>query len=287
MRGGRAHRDEGLTGAGVFQGAALLEKEEMQVQVLAGLLLAFSSFSKIPVPQLEWREGNMRYMMCFFPVVGVVVGLLVAAWMWLAQAAGFGPFLRGAGIALVPLLVTGGIHLDGFCDVVDAQSSHAEPERKREILKDPHAGAFASIGVAAYLLAYAAFASEIGWSWQAAVLVGALHAASRCMSGLATILFPTSGHAGMLSMFHESGSGARVPIVLLVEFAACIVVMAFVHIPAAVAMVGAGLVCLAALFPFAKTQFGGMSGDLAGFFLQVAELAMIVALMVVSKVVGL
>ena len=257
------------------------------MNVLASLALAFSSFSKIPVPQFEWREENMRYMMCFFPVIGVVVGLLVAAWMWCSQAAGFGPFLRGAGIALVPVLVTGGIHLDGFCDVVDAQSSHAAPERKREILKDPHAGAFASIGVASYLVAYAAFASEIGCSWQAAVLVGGMHVASRCMSGLATIMFPTSGHAGMLSMFHESGSGVRVPVVLLVELAICAVVMVVVDVPAGVAMLCAGLACLAALFPFAKSQFGGMSGDLAGFFLQVAELVMVVALVVVVKVVGL
>ena len=257
------------------------------MNVFASMALAFSSFSKIPVPQFEWREENMRYMMCFFPLICVVVGLLVAAWMWLAQAIGFGPFLRGAGIALVPVLVTGGIHLDGFCDVVDAQSSHAAPERKREILKDPHAGAFASIGIASYLLAYAAFASEIGFSWQVAVLVGGMHAASRCMSGLATILFPLSGHAGMLSMFHESGSGARVPVVLLVELVVCAVVMLLANVPVAAAMICAGLACLAALFVFAKTQFGGMSGDLAGFFLQAAELAMIVVLVIVTKVVGL
>ena len=257
------------------------------MMLLRSLVMAFSCFSQVPMPHVQWKPESMRFMMCFFPFIGIVVGLFVVGWSWLCDTLGFGAVLRAAGFTLIPVIVTGGIHMDGFADTCDALASNSSPERRREILKDPHAGAFASIGVAAYLLAYAAFASEIGWSWQAAVLVAALHAASRCMSGLATILFPTSGHAGMLSMFHESGSGARVPIVLLVEFAACIVVMAFVHIPAAVAMVGAGLVCLAALFPFAKTQFGGMSGDLAGFFLQVAELAMIVALVVVSKVVGL
>ena len=182
---------------------------EEAVNVLQGLLLALSSFSKIPVPQIEWREENMRYMMCFFPVVGLVIGVVIGLWVWFSQAIGFGPTLFGAGLALLPIAVSGGIHMDGFCDVVDAQSSHAEPTRKREILKDPHSGAFAAIAVAAYIVAYAAVASELVAGWRIVVLLAGMHIASRCMSGIATVVFPTSSSKGMLSMFHESARGKR------------------------------------------------------------------------------
>lgn len=255
--------------------------------VLRSAALAFSSFSKIPMPRVEWREENMRYMMCFFPLIGLVIGALLAAWTALARALGFDSVLFGAGVALVPVLVTGGIHLDGFCDVVDAQSSHAGPERKREILKDPHAGAFASIAVAAYLVAYAALATELGANWTTVALLACMHVASRCMSGIATLAYPTSAAKGMLSMFHESGGGACKLVVLAVELACCAGAMAWLSAPAAASMLGAGLLCLAALHPFARTQFGGMSGDLAGFFLQVAEIAMLAALVVAGKAVGL
>ncbi len=257
------------------------------MKLVQSAILAFSSFSKIPMPQIEWREENMRYMMAFFPVVGLAVGLVVALWVLVSQLLGFGSTLFGAGLALVPVLVTGGIHLDGFCDVVDAQSSHAEPVRKREILKDPHAGAFASIGVAAYLVAYAAFSSELEPTWTVAALVCGVHVTSRCLSGIATLLYPTSKSKGMLSMFHESGVGSHVPVALGIELVACIGCMVLASPVAAVAMIVVALACVAALWPFAKTQFGGMSGDLAGFFLQAAELLMIVAIVVVSKVVGL
>ena len=259
---------------------------EEAVNVLQGLLLALSSFSKIPVPQLEWREENMRYMMCFFPVVGLAIGLVIGLWVWLSQAIGFGPTLFGAGLALIPIAVSGGIHMDGFCDVVDAQSSHAEPVRKREILKDPHSGAFAAIAVAVYIVAYAAAASELVAGWRLVVLLAAMHIASRCMSGIATVAFPTSSSKGMLSMFHESARGKRILIVLVVELAVCGVVMAATYVPAIFVLL-IGLVCLGLLFPFAQSQFGGMSGDLAGFFLQVAELAMVIALVVISKAVVL
>ena len=84
---------------------------EEAVNVLQGLLLALSSFSKIPVPQIEWREENMRYMMCFFPVVGLAIGIVIGLWVWLSQAIGFGPTLFGAGLALLPIAVSGGIHM--------------------------------------------------------------------------------------------------------------------------------------------------------------------------------
>ena len=256
------------------------------MNVLQGLLLALSSFSKIPVPQIEWREENMRYMMCFFPVVGLAIGLVLALWTGLSQAVGFGPTLYGAGIALLPVVVSGGIHLDGFCDVVDAQSSHAEPVRKREILKDPHSGAFAAIAVAAYIVAYAAVASELSIGWRVVLLLTMMHVASRCMSGIATVAYPTSSSKGMLSMFHESARGKQILMTLVIELAICGVVMMATCLPAGIVLL-VGLVCLALLHPFAKSQFGGMSGDLAGFFLQTAELAMLVALVVIAKVVGL
>jgi len=257
------------------------------VNVLQGLLLALSSFSKIPVPQIEWREENMRYMMCFFPVVGLAIGLVIGLWVWLSQSIGFGPTLFGAGLALIPIAVSGGIHMDGFCDVVDAQSSHAEPVRKREILKDPHSGAFAAIAVAVYIVAYAAAASELVAGWRLVVLLAAMHIASRCMSGIATVAFPTSSSKGMLSMFHESGEGKVALAIVLVELVACAVVMVLVDPLLGGVMLAVGLACLALLYPFAKTQFGGMSGDLAGFFLQVAELCMVAALVITIKVVAL
>lgn len=257
------------------------------MNVLRAAALAFSAFSKIPMPQVEWREDNMRLMMCFFPLVGLVIGLIVAAWTWFAGWANLGSVLFGAGVALLPAAISGGIHLDGFCDVVDAQSSHASPERKREILKDPHAGAFASIGVAAYLIAYTAIASELTPSWRIAILLVGIHVMSRCMSGIATVTFPRNASRGMLSMFHDAGQSKIVPIVLLIELVTCGAAMAFVSLPAACATLVGGLACMALLLPFANTQFGGMSGDLAGFFLQVAELVMLAALVIAAKVMGL
>ena len=128
--GGRVRRAQCGQGRGAGRGCCRMD-------VLRSLVIAFACFSKIPMPRVDWREQSMRYCMCFFPLVGLVIGLCVWAWAWLCGVLGFGALLRGAGIALAPLAVTGGIHMDGFADVVDAQSSHAEPDRKRQICHMP------------------------------------------------------------------------------------------------------------------------------------------------------
>ncbi len=257
-------------------------------------VMSFSLFSKIPMPRVEWEEKSMRYVMCFFPLVGAVEGVLLAAWCWVAHALAFNYPLFAAGLIGIPVLVTGGIHLDGFCDVCDALSSHAEPARKREILKDPHVGAFAVIFVATYLLVYFGLACELGTLYFFDALdreivwgVALIPVISRCLSGIATLAFPKSAHKGMLSMEASSDAKGRALGVLIATFifVACLAVYASGVL--GIAMVIVALLCLLWLRRIADREFGGMSGDLAGWFLQVAELAMLAILVVVEKILFL
>ena len=68
--------------------------------VLRSLLIAFSTYSRIPVPQVEWTEENRRYAMCFFPLIGAVLGLILWGWLALCDTLRIGAFLRGAVAAL-------------------------------------------------------------------------------------------------------------------------------------------------------------------------------------------
>ncbi len=95
-------------------------------------------FSRVPMPKVAWKPENMRFALAALPLVGALIGALLWGWAWLCGVLSIGKILFAAGMTLLPLLVSGGIHLDGFCDTVDALSSHATQERKREILKDPH-----------------------------------------------------------------------------------------------------------------------------------------------------
>lgn len=248
------------------------------MRAVSSIVIAFSMFSQVPMPRVEWNEDSMRYLMCAFPLVGVVVGLVLLGWCYLCATLGASPLVFAVGVTVAPLLVTGGIHLDGFCDVVDALSSHAEPERKRAILKDPHIGAFAVIGVVCYLLVFLACASEVPMTARAALALLVFAVLSRCCSGVTLLLFPRSDSKGLLSMFKESASKRVTLAVLFVELTACLVALGALSLPLLGAVVAVLAVCTGALHRVAMREFEGMSGDLSGFYLQVCELAMLFAL---------
>ena len=91
--------------------------------MIDGLLMAIATYSRIPTPRIEWTRQGLRYSLCFFPLVGVFVGALELGWLILASHFSLGAMLTGAVGCAVPLLVTGGIHMDGFMDALDAYNS--------------------------------------------------------------------------------------------------------------------------------------------------------------------
>lgn len=252
------------------------------MSVFNSVVLAFSMFSRIPMPQVDWNEKNMRYMMCAFPLVGVVIGLVLWGWGLLAGVLGLGPLMLGAGLTLIPVAVTGGIHLDGYADTLDALASHAPPEKKREILKDPHTGAFAVIGLGCYLLGYFALCTEAAAAPGLALKLALIHVTSRALCGLAVLLFPPSTQKGLLYTFQSSAYKKRAAAALWILLALCAALLAAVCGLAGAAMAAAGGLAGLYVFFMSRRQFGGMSGDLAGYLLQVCEIVMLAA-MVLGK----
>ena len=120
--------------------------------VLETVAVAFGMYSALPVPRVEWNETNMRYALATFPLVGAALGLAWWGVCALSAVLALPDLLRGALLCALPALVTGGIHLDGYADTCDALASHASPERKQEILRDPHCGAFAVIRLCVYFV---------------------------------------------------------------------------------------------------------------------------------------
>ena len=96
--------------------------------LLNAMIIAIAMYSKIPMPRVDWNEKNMRYAMCFFPLVGVIIGVLeIVAGNLITVWKGEGTFFYAVVLTLIPVFITGGIHLDGFADTMDAKSSYGRP----------------------------------------------------------------------------------------------------------------------------------------------------------------
>ena len=239
--------------------------------VLQTMAVAFAMFSALPVPQFTWNSKNMRYALCAFPLIGGVIGVL---WS-LCGALPLPDMSRAGGFCLIPVLVTGGIHLDGYADTSDALSSYGDREKKLEILKDPRCGAFAVIRLCTYFLAYFCvafcirFSPRVGLCWTLALVL------ERGLSGLAVAAFPMAKNTGLAHTFATAAdreSVQKILIVLSVLLAAALIALG------GGALVAAALLMLWRYHHVAVKEFGGITGDLAGWFLQKAEFWMLAAL---------
>ena len=246
------------------------------------LVVAFSTYSAIPMPQVQWSQRNMRYAMCFFPLIGLIIGALLLGWAQLRNLVGIGPLLFGAVATVLPLLVTGGIHLDGFCDTCDALGSHQPREKKLEILKDSHAGAFALMGCGAYLLLSLGLWSEMEMCFPQLGVVALGFVLSRCLSGLSVVTFPCASR-GLLAAFSQSAQKKRVAAVMLCLIVLCAAGMFLLDpLAGALALLGSSG-CFLYYFVMSRRQFGGITGDLAGYFLQLCEIVILAAVVIAQK----
>ncbi len=241
---------------------------------LSAFLTALSTYSIIPAPAGRWDERALRYALCFLPAVGALCGAALWGWIIVSRAIGESKVLFAAVAVCIPLLITGGIHLDGYMDTVDALASHQSRERKLEILKDSNCGAFAVIWTVVYLIADFAFLYELGMSGTIAVLCPAF-ILSRALSAFNAFTLPKAKKSGMLYAFTREASGSAAAAMLIVSAAAA-AMMILISVPSGVAAVVAALVSVVCYRAMARKQFGGATGDTAGFFLQICEILMVI-----------
>ena len=250
--------------------------------VFETIAVAFAMFSAIPVPQPVWGARNKRYALCALPLIGVVIGLVQGLWLLAAGWLSMPEMLRGAGLCLIPVLLTGGIHLDGYADTSDALASCASPEKKQEILKDPRCGAFAVIRLGVWFVASFTLCTVVRLDGPALACFGMGFVLSRALSGWAVATFPLAKNTGLAHTFATSADRAAVRRVLLALAVVLTVSLCVVGRIEGAAMAAAAFLVLRYYRRMSQKQFGGLSGDLAGWFLQTAELWMLAALVAVQ-----
>ncbi len=252
------------------------------MRVIRSLFIAFATYSRIPMPQVEWTEENRRYAMCFFPLIGAVIGCALWLWLALCDALGLNILLRGVLGAVIPLFVTGGIHMDGFMDTTDALSSWQSPERRLEILKDSHVGAFAVMGLCAYMMLSAGLLS--GARGADGPALGLCFVLSRALSAWALATLKGARPDGMLDSFARAAHRKLVTRSSGAYAAVCLILWWIFRDFWTMLLCAAAAVLLTLCYRrMAYKQFGGVTGDLAGWYSQMAELLLIAAVLAGGK----
>jgi adenosylcobinamide-GDP ribazoletransferase len=114
-------------------------------------LIALQFLTILPVRiKTSIKKEDFGASLLYFPIIGFLIGLLLSINAFLFS---FLPGLvRGAFILIISIIITGGIHLDGFADTCDGFYGNKPKEKILEIMRDSRIGAMGVIGVVSLLL---------------------------------------------------------------------------------------------------------------------------------------
>ena len=210
------------------------------------------------VRQTVWTAEDFGRSTRFFPLVGLVLGICYALAAWLLVYFVGMRTLTAVLLLILPLLLTGGLHADGFMDTADGVFSGRERKCKLEIMKDSRVGSF---GVVSFvLLMFLQFALLL--DMHPFLLVPALFIMpiiGRMAMVLAIACFPYARADGMGKTFADMADRKTI-------VTASVMAVVFVFPCGLLASVALMLGVLFALF-FCRamtTTLGGVTGDVYG-----------------------
>jgi len=246
----------------------------MKQLFVTAFFMAWGMFWVVPCPVKRWDENERVGMLLFFPVIGLLIGLVWAVFALLRDR--FLPgLLGGAILTVIPYVLSGGIHLDGYLDCADAVFSRRSREGRLAILKDAHVGSFAVMAAAAlFLLEFAALSEgRLGLKCWCLPFVCAAPRACAAAAVLFLPPLPGSSYETMSSRGVESGARMASLGILLI-----LVLLPLLLFGAAGLSALVGAAAAAGVILWIRHDLGGMSGDVSGAGVTVGELCAVAAL---------
>ena len=240
--------------------------------IAEGFFTALALYSVLPVPIGQWSKRNMRYTLCFFPLVGVAMGVILLLWYEVCVRFSVHAGLFAVFATLLPEIISGGTHMNGFIHTVDALACHGLAEQKQDILKDTHAGISGIMLCAGLFLLRFGLWCQLYQTPYLLVLPAVGYSISRALSALSIVFISPAKQSGVVYLLSEAAAKKASCITgffYLVFFLGAVI---WVYPVWGIVAFAACLAFLGYYKRFCRWEFGGNAEGPAGFFVQTAEL---------------
>ena len=253
--------------------------------IIKSFILSFSFLTWIPTPKkLNYSNVEFSFSKSFYPVVGLSIGCICYLIYWSLEF--YFPHYVTAGFILMFLtFATRFLHLDGFMDCMDGFFGGHNSERRLEIMKDPHVGAFGTVGVIVLLLikfSLIFYALESGTSLYVMIMFPVF---SRWAMVLALVTFKYIRPMGIGSSFQTEKTRVSFMIanVLMIGIAILLTTSYLALIP--ILLVGCWTIAFGYLSK--KLLGGGLTGDCYGAINETSEVIGMITLLILFNTNGL
>jgi len=128
---------------------------------MKSLILMVTFMTRIPIKiKFDITQEDFRRGIWHMPIIGLLIGgILYVAYFLLVDFVS--PLVLSCLLVFLYLVITGGLHIDGLADTMDAFLSNRPKERMLEIMKDPHIGTFGVLGIVMYLIIMIVLLNEV------------------------------------------------------------------------------------------------------------------------------
>ena len=206
----------------------------------------------------DWRDEDFSRSVPYFPLVGLVIGSLLAAVNYGLFYIETPLFLRVTLLLLAEIIITGGLMYDVFMDTADGVFSARSRERMLEIMKDSHVGSNAVLAIIILLLLKIAAYLELSGETLTWVLL-TMSVATRTFMVVLIVNFPYARKEGIGHMFTKYAK----PFYTYIAFAVCAGIIAACGLQY-LAVAGICFTVTLIIAQYLKTQLGGLTGDTYG-----------------------
>ncbi|MEO8215206.1 MAG: adenosylcobinamide-GDP ribazoletransferase [Myxococcales bacterium] len=232
---------------------------------------AFAFLTRFPSPLPDINERDLGAAVAFFPLVGLVLGVVTAGLGYLAPGAA-PPLVVGVVLVAVLAVITGGLHLDGLSDLFDGLGGgRGDRERTLAIMRDSRIGAHGATALILLLLAKVAAVAALLEAHDFSALL-AFPVFARWAVTPQLVLFPYARPEGLGRGFKRGAGWAQ----LAVASALAMALVASLGWSAARQAVAAFGVALG-MGLWLRRRLGGLTGDVYGATIELCEVASLFA----------
>jgi adenosylcobinamide-GDP ribazoletransferase len=248
-----------------------------------GFLVALQFLTSIPLSlKHELSPAQLGRATAWFPLVGLVIGIILAVLNWLMG------FILPASVANVLVIValvvvTGAMHLDGFADTCDGIAGHKPVEERWRIMHDSRTGAFGVVGVVLLLLVKYVSLNNIPTNVMLPTLLF-MPVFSRWAMVYTIFAFPYARPEGLGKAYKEATLWPQFNIATVITMAVILLLM-FLGLPVSGMLVFFGIWIFTTLLSlYFKHKFAGLTGDTYGAINEVAEVMALIFVIVIFKI---
>lgn len=241
-----------------------------------GIVTAFRTLTIFPVPGRD--ADDFSTALPHFPLVGAAIGIIAAAAAWVISDWMAWPLGAGVAVVAITSILTRGLHLDGLGDAFDALGGGRTPERRLEIMKDPHIGSFGVIAIVVCLMTKAAAVAQLSTANLHMAVVVPFIVSRALQVELAAALPYARREGGTARAFVEGAGASHFLLATLFALLLCYLFSGFCGLIALLAAYAAS----PALMWWIRREFGGVTGDLLGMASEVTEALLLAGLAMVG-----